>query len=77
MISYIKSLFNYFYNSNDDDEDREDFLADELVSLEVLKENEYQNENKQSDGIPRDSKCFQRTGNIIEHNVNVYTVILS
>ncbi|XP_028158761.1 probable RNA helicase armi [Ostrinia furnacalis] len=64
MISYIKSFFSYlFYKPVEeaDDDEKENFLAEQLVDLEAVNEEYTWNEESATD-IPRDAVCFQRTG---------------
>lgn len=71
MISYITSFINYFFSKNDvaeDDIDIENYLAEQLLDLEISVKNE-QNTNEYEDQysndaveIPRNASCFQRTG---------------
>lgn len=65
MFSYVRSLFSYLFYKPDEDEDedyqKENFLAEQLVDLEAINE-EYQNDEQSDSDIPRDAVCFQRTG---------------
>lgn len=67
MFSYLSSVFHYFipkHSKIDTDDDKQDFLAEELVKLEA---NEQQNDYDTNmptvpKTIPRNTECFQRTG---------------
>ncbi|RVE48139.1 hypothetical protein evm_007199 [Chilo suppressalis] len=81
MFSFLKSLFsNFLYNEKDDgfeDYNKEDFLADQLVELEALSfdEQKYDNNDFEKSDIPRDAKCFERTGIITYMSDNDYILI--
>ncbi|XP_047041794.1 probable RNA helicase armi [Helicoverpa zea] len=62
MFSYIKSFFNYFFSNNafeEYDKEMENYLADELVKLDL--EQEESSEVADVQDIPRNN-CFERTG---------------
>lgn len=66
MWSYLTSVFHYFFNK--EEENREQLLVEELIDIKLqLESEEYYNQNKEHDvqTIPKQSECFQRTGNII------------
>ncbi|CAG9796479.1 unnamed protein product [Diatraea saccharalis] len=78
MLSYLKSLFSYFFNDQNEDlceEVKEDFLAEQLVELEALNEQKYMNDENEHSDIPRDAKCFQRTGTITFISDSHYVLI--
>lgn len=64
MVSYIKSFFSYFtaQPDEDDDCDKENFLAEQLVDLEVTNQPYHNDVQENSSEIPRDAICFQKTG---------------
>lgn len=67
MFSYLLSIFNYFfpkYSEIDADDDKQEFLAEELVKLEADKhQNDYVTDMPSiPKTIPRNTECFQRTG---------------
>lgn len=67
MFSYLSSAFHYFFSKHseiDTDDDKEDFLAEELVKLEASEQqNDYNTDMPASPKmIPRNTECFQRTG---------------
>ncbi|XP_013197184.2 probable RNA helicase armi [Amyelois transitella] len=63
MISYFLSFFSNWFSKNvdDDDDDKENFLAEELLDLEVTEPTSYELEPVQPE-IPRGSVCFKKTG---------------
>lgn len=63
MLSFLKSIFSYFASETDEDNDyeKENFLAEQLVDLESSNAHNYEQED--STVIPRDALCYQRTGN--------------
>ncbi|CAK1602239.1 unnamed protein product, partial [Parnassius mnemosyne] len=67
MLSFIWSWFNHFFtsdcNEDSDDEFKENFLAEELVDLEIIgKHEENAIKTVEITQIPNDAVCFQRTG---------------
>lgn len=66
MFSYIFSFFNNIFSKQtldeDDEETKENFLAEQLLDIEILKEETVVNETVNNE-IPRNVACFQRTGN--------------
>lgn len=67
MFSYLLSAFNYFFSKHseiDSDDDKEDFLAEQLVELEAVQLQEDYNVDLPATPkvIPRNTQCFQRTG---------------
>lgn len=67
MFSFLSSAFHSFFSKHSEivpDYDKADFLADELVKLEVDGEHtEYDVDSSTSPQIiPRNTECFQRTG---------------
>lgn len=69
MVSYIKSIYNYFFPNNsidNSDDEREEFLAGALIDLEMVHAQEHEEEIRPSTPkIPRSTVCFQRTGTVI------------
>ncbi|XP_041975066.1 probable RNA helicase armi [Aricia agestis] len=70
MISTIFDFFKYIFNINSNeietDEDKENFLADELLRLEFEEENRKPCTFTETNTIPDDAKCFQRNGIITD-----------
>ncbi|XP_050346309.1 probable RNA helicase armi [Nymphalis io] len=73
MLSYIKDFFNYLINNNDDtdDQDKEKFLAHELVELEIQAQKEEPVMSCIERDTPSDAVCFKKTGLITycENNI--------
>lgn len=69
MTSYLASWYNYLFKKDceeDNDEYKENYLAEQLVDLEYVSEQEAkQNDKVDNVDIPNDTICFQRTGIII------------
>lgn len=65
MFSYMSTLFKYLFskNSEEDDNEKEDFLAEQLLDLEIINEtqNEYDNKTEAHE-FPKNTVCFQKTG---------------
>lgn len=67
MFSFLSSAFHYFFSKHseiDTDDEKQDFLAEELIKLEA---NAPRNDNNADvlsipPKIPRNTQCFQRTG---------------
>ncbi|XP_045499637.1 probable RNA helicase armi [Colias croceus] len=69
MWSYLSPIFNYFFSKADDDEEdnREQFLVDELLDLQCQTEKEEYLENLETVvEIPKNAVCFQKTGIITD-----------
>lgn len=66
MFSYMFSFFNNIFSKQtldeDDEETKENFLAEQLLDIEILKEETVVTETVNNE-IPRNVACFQRTGN--------------
>ncbi|KAM3967887.1 LOW QUALITY PROTEIN: putative RNA helicase armi [Aphomia sociella] len=77
MISYLVSLFNNIFNksSEEDDSVKEDFLAEQLLDLEILSEKNQRESAPVQQQIPRNAFCFRRTGIITYISENNYVLI--
>ncbi|XP_026759313.2 probable RNA helicase armi [Galleria mellonella] len=77
MISYLLSFFKFFFNNNSEEDDtkKEDFLAEELLNLEIQYENSRSEIKVTEQEIPRNAVCFQRTGIITYIGENNYVLI--
>ncbi|KAI8438711.1 hypothetical protein MSG28_011124 [Choristoneura fumiferana] len=73
MFTYIFSFFNKFFAKQSVDEDeeqtKENFLAEQLLDIEILKEEQVETETVNRE-IPRNVACFQRTAYSISCQVN-------
>ncbi|KPJ08684.1 putative RNA helicase armi [Papilio machaon] len=78
MVSYIASWFNYLFNKDceeDNDDYKENYLAEQLVDLEYVSEQEEkQNDKVENVDIPNNAICFQRTG-VITFKDDSYVLI--
>lgn len=72
MLYFLKSVFYYLFpeKPHETDDDKEDFLAEKLVELEIFEEENRTDIISITPQIPRSAVCFQRTGVItyIEEN---------
>ncbi|XP_053615396.1 probable RNA helicase armi [Plodia interpunctella] len=78
MISYIISFFNNLFakNHDDNDDDKENFLAEQLLDLEAEATEPISFESEpQPLEIPRNSICFQKTGIVTFIEPNQYILI--
>nr|XP_026497854.1 probable RNA helicase armi [Vanessa tameamea] len=74
MLSYIKDLFNYLISNKDvseTDQDKEKFLAHELLELDIQAEKEATVSTNIERDTPSDAVCFKKTGLITycENNI--------
>lgn len=67
MFSFLSSAFHYFFSKHseiDTDDQKQDYLAEELIKLEAnALQNDYNADVPSTpQKIPRNTECFQRTG---------------
>lgn len=65
MFSYLLNFLNYILNSNQNklnDDEKENFLADELLALELQSEKEEEILPQIPERELTNTVCFQRTG---------------
>lgn len=74
MFTYITNFFNYLFNKNgteESDDEKERFLAEELLQLEIQSEKESVVLTSEVGDQPRNAVCVKKTG-IIKTNIISY-----
>lgn len=65
MFTYITNFFNYLFNKNDSeesDDEKERFLAEELLQLEIQAEKESVALTSEAQDQPHNAVCVKKTG---------------
>ncbi|KAJ0182407.1 hypothetical protein K1T71_001776 [Dendrolimus kikuchii] len=65
MLSYFTAFINKLLgrsNFSEDEDDQEEYLAEQLLNLEISESGTYETETDYTPEIPRDVHCFERTG---------------
>ncbi|CAB3256452.1 unnamed protein product [Arctia plantaginis] len=63
MVSYIKSFYHHWFpNTSEEETDLDQFLAEQLVELEIDEQETNEDVISSTPKIPRSAACYQRTG---------------